>query len=304
MQTDNIEKHQEYQQLAISAYPKNKELSPKNWVELSSEKNWKTGFRATAFYKNNQIVIAISGTDSPIDILDSDIKIGLNKIPNQFYDAKKFYEKIKKNNPDTKITFVGHSLGGSLSQLMSNETGCDAVTFNAYGVKNIIGEENNKNTNIINYGNPKDKVFRKNLDNQLGKTFIIDDLDNSDIALKTQTNSPQKQHILKHHPAENMGDIRKAKEYKTYLTGSVSKSIGEPDLDINRIFTKNDIDKMNKDEFSKKEGQIFNQIKTYGIPTEKQAQEEVKNGNLIWVDDYKRDDGTPVQGYYRRKSTI
>ena len=25
------------------------------------------------------------------------------------------------------------------------------------------------------------------------------------------------------------------------------------------------------------------------------------NGDLIWVDDYTRHDGTPVKGYYRRK---
>ena len=31
------------------------------------------------------------------------------------------------------------------------------------------------------------------------------------------------------------------------------------------------------------------------------ADEQVKTGDLIWVNSYNRDDGTKVCGYYRRK---
>lgn len=46
---------------------------------------------------------------------------------------------------------------------------------------------------------------------------------------------------------------------------------------------------------------IDSQLKSFGIPNKFQAEQEVKVGNLIWVNSYTRDDGTEVNGYYRRK---
>ena len=46
---------------------------------------------------------------------------------------------------------------------------------------------------------------------------------------------------------------------------------------------------------------IDKQLKEFGVPYEHQAQAEVAKGSIIWVDDYTRQDGTPVKGYYRRK---
>lgn len=60
------------------------------------------------------------------------------KLPNQYVDAQKFYEKVRKDFPNQEIVFTGHSLGGSLAQLMSNKTGHETVTFNAYGIRDIL----------------------------------------------------------------------------------------------------------------------------------------------------------------------
>ena len=176
MQKDNITKHKEYQKLARCVYKEHKNKCPKDWIELNHFENRNSGFYATAFTKNNEIVIAIRGTDDNKDRKNADANLLFGQIPNQFYDAKKFYEKIKKNNLNTKITFVGHSLGGSLSQLMSHETGCDAVTFSPYGVGHIVGLKHNKNTNIINYGNEHDFIYIKNIENQLGRSYIIKEI--------------------------------------------------------------------------------------------------------------------------------
>ena len=301
MQKDNITKHKEYQKLARCVYKEHKNKCPKDWIELNHFENRNSGFYATAFTKNNEIVIAIRGTDDNKDRKNADANLLFGQIPNQFYDAKKFYEKIKKNNPNTKITFVGHSLGGSLSQLMSNATGYDAVTFNAYGVRNIIGHENDNHTNIINYGNAYDATFTLNFKNHLGKTLIIGNPESKKLGITI----PNSKKVKKYHSLETMGDIEKAEDYEK-LYGKITRNEdrGEPDLDINRIFTTKEIEKMNVKEFSRKSKHIHRQYKEFGIPTEKQAQEEVKSGNLIWVDDYKRDDGTPVQGYYRRRVKI
>ena len=74
------------------------------------------------------------------------------------------------------------------------------------------------------------------------------------------------------------------------------------DIPDGKIFTAEEIGKLSTDEFSKYENYIDNQLETtYGVPRNYQAQQDVVNGVLIWVDKYKRDDGTEVSGYYRRK---
>ena len=73
------------------------------------------------------------------------------------------------------------------------------------------------------------------------------------------------------------------------------------DIPENKIFTAEEIGKLSTDEFSKYENYIDKQLETYGVPRNYQAQQDVINGDLIWVNSYTRDDGTEVSGYYRRK---
>ena len=87
---------------------------------------------------------------------------------------KNFMKKLKKISLIKKLFFTGHSLGGSLAQLMSNKTGHETVTFNAYGVRDILqGNVRDNLENIRNYGNINDTVFNNNIDNQLGGTYVI-----------------------------------------------------------------------------------------------------------------------------------
>ena len=68
-----------------------------------------------------------------------------------------------------------------------------------------------------------------------------------------------------------------------------------------KIFTAEEIGNLSTDDFEELEDKINEQVKSFGIPTNEQANKALKDGSLIWVDDYKRDDGTQVSGYYRRK---
>ena len=68
-----------------------------------------------------------------------------------------------------------------------------------------------------------------------------------------------------------------------------------------RIFTREEIANMSMDEYEKNEDFILQQMSLGNIMTKSQADEEVKLGNLIWVESYERRDGTQVSGYYRRK---
>ena len=57
---------------------------------------------------------------------------------------------------------------------MSNKTGHETVTFNAYGVRDILqGNVRDNLDNIRNYGNVDDSIYNLNFGNQLGKTYVI-----------------------------------------------------------------------------------------------------------------------------------
>ena len=142
MKTDTIQFDNDLKALSEGVYLGNENSIPKDWLKLSEFNEKKSGFHAEVFYKNGNIVIAMRGTDEIWkDFVKEDVlKMGLKKLPSQYVDAQKSYKKIERafrNVPDKKIIFTGHSLGGSLAQLMANKTGCDAVTFNAYGTAEL-----------------------------------------------------------------------------------------------------------------------------------------------------------------------
>ncbi len=110
----------EMKAISIGVYKGNEKSIPKDWINVS-EYDKKSGFHGEAFYKNGKVVIAMRGTDDKDD-LANDIDMAKKKLPNQYADAQKFYEKVRKDFPNQEIVFTGHSLGGSLAQLMSNKT--------------------------------------------------------------------------------------------------------------------------------------------------------------------------------------
>ena len=314
---NNIKEHKELQELSQYVYKEKDSKLPTGWLSIKPYENKDTGFYAEAFYKNDKVVIAIRGTDlgrgfSELEKdADSDLNLGIKHIPAQYSDAEKFYSEIKKDFPNQEVMFTGHSLGGSLAQLMSNYTGCKSVTFNAYGVKNILKENvsNKENNLVINYGNKNDFVFISNIDNQLGKTYITKDTNSKNDFYK-QTKFPTEKYFKKYHSIQTMGDISNVSEYQVQdvqteeskaFKLNVEKNVDMRDVDPNRYYTKEDVAKMSPDEYQEKENYILNQIKNVGMLSDKEAKNKVQSGKLIWVDSYVRDDGTEVKGYYRRK---
>lgn len=291
----------EMKSLSIGVYKGNEKSIPKGWIKVS-EYDKKSGFHGEAFYKDGEVVIAMRGTNDKDDLANN-IDMAKKKLPNQYADAQKFYEKVKKDFPDQEIIFTGHSLGGSLAQLMSNKTGHETVTFNAYGVRDILqGNVRDNLDNIRNYGNINDTVFNNNIDNQLGGIYVIKKNYNEDSITKGTEGYIGGLDPYFHHKAEWMGGLEDAVEYKpNRLEGQVNMDIDFKDIDPNRIFTNEEIGQMSSDEYSRLENFINKQVAEGKVMPEAQAKQQVQAGNLIYVNSYTRSDGTKVKGYYRSR---
>ena len=109
------------------------------------------GFRAAVYATpdNSQVVIAFRGTDINWDIFTdlknvaADVGFG-GKTPTPTLvsyagAAADMVVAVAKQYPNAKITVTGHSLGGSLAQLVGAASGVPAFAFNAPGAGNVYG---------------------------------------------------------------------------------------------------------------------------------------------------------------------
>ena len=172
-------------QMSKDAYNNSNEPTPED-ITNNYSMEYKTGYNGFryAIYENiqnpNEIIIAYAGTDSPGDWI-SNAQMAINQLPGQYTQALNTYNAIKNENPNANITIAGHSLGGSLAQLVGATTGANTVTFNSYGTSKIfesMGFNPNANySNITNYNNSTDILnminLIKNVHN-LGNNFIIE----------------------------------------------------------------------------------------------------------------------------------
>jgi len=97
---------------------------------------------------------------------------------------------------------------------------------------------------------------------------------------------------------------KKMKGYPTGYAVNINEEFDESVFDKNgnpfgKIFTAEEIGSMSSNDWQKNESYIMDQLSTFGVPREREAQKAVLDGTLIWVNSYTREDGTEVKGYYR-----
>lgn len=185
--------HEELKQAAKNTYNNSKSETPQRYKIIKSVQNPSNGFYADVLYNGKDIIIAYRGTEQSINDIRNDVAMARSRIPAQATDAISLYDAIRSEYPNANITLTGHSLGGSLSQIVSAIRGVKAVTFNAYGVRDMFKKGTQlKEKNIVNYLNEQDVITMINGQNHLGKIYSIENIG---------------QKVLDKHFLEGMGDL-------------------------------------------------------------------------------------------------
>ena len=150
-------------------YPVESQLIP-----CKNGTNEGNGFAAKVFLDKptKQIVISISGTDlTSIRDISNGLNMAAGNLPPQYESALALYNEVRAKYPDTPIIFTGHSLGGSICQVLAKMTGEFAITFNAFST----GMEKGKDySNIINIINSEDFISMSDINTQPGKIYITE----------------------------------------------------------------------------------------------------------------------------------
>lgn len=173
---EDLKYHETLKQSVIFSYDNpNKKRLPEGCTFLFSRRNVDTGFYADVLKKGNNIIIVYRGSNELIkDWRENDLLMVQSLLPPQAIDALKLHDEVKRMYPKVEVTLTGHSLGGSLAQIVSAIRGTFAVTFNAYGVGDMFENRNHLKTwNIINYVNEYDPITMTNSENHLGECYAL-----------------------------------------------------------------------------------------------------------------------------------
>ena len=141
------------------------------------------GFRAQAYRRGNDIVIAYRGSANE-ENYKHDVGLACGVVPPECKTGKKFYDKIKLKYPDSNISLTGHSLGGGVVQYVDATLATEekyqvqGVTFASAGVGGLFPTVETGSIAVRNYiraGDPVPGIMNNQLGNEtmlLGGTFF------------------------------------------------------------------------------------------------------------------------------------
>jgi len=269
---NDVKYHEILKQAAIYSYENTNPL-PSGYRVIKSVDNKDTGFQAEVLARGNDVIVAYRGTNiTSIMDIRNDIAMLRDRIPAQATEAIILYDQVKQDYPNSDITVTGHSLGGSLSQIVSSVRGCEAVTFNAYGTKDMFKDPDSfKDDNIVNYVNEWDAIAMSNAENHIGETYAV-----------------KGENMRNPHKLETMTDLE-SREYRTSGNLKERKNI------FNRIENKV---KYTTSKIKEKTDKIFDERRA----RQKYNTTKKDSSNCVGsypVSGYTRSDGTKVSSYTR-----
>ena len=310
----NYKLHNDCKILSKRVYPENRNQDSNGWTYRETYSNHRDGFYSEIYTKDSKAILVIRGTEihsggkeTTKDVM-SDFQMGLGYLPYQMKDAENAYLKTINKYGKENVILTGHSLGGSEAQILGAKYGAETITFEAYGTKNLNGVEVNYTDNITNYGNAQDGIFVKNIDNQIGKTMIL----NANAKNGDSFDKEYDYHGINPHFIENLGDLSQGVEYKKEVFEDENAPLFKMGIEYNdynpdEVFdTKNRV--LYQGELSHEDLEegtplydlyMDNMIDKNPMPTKKEVDKRTRIGELIYVEEYTRSDGTKVSGYYR-----
>lgn len=145
----------EYAVMCGQVYEQKGGIPPKGWKIIEyvedhgeDDQNDKHGFKAVAYQKDNDIVVAFRGTWVTSN-LKTDLQLLFKRLPNTMKFAYEFLRRLESQYPKACFHLTGHSLGGALAEILScaysfKKALIEVITFESPGTKNYLEQLPNK----------------------------------------------------------------------------------------------------------------------------------------------------------------
>ena len=202
------------------------------------------------------------------------------------------------NNYDVRQVSRSTNKGNYNFKVPKNEV---VITKGTDTVKNVVGRDLfnqtiGKHEDLMNFFEAR--IYQSMLDSSERKRIENEPVRLTGEMLKNQLelqNDKKREFLQKIQ--------RESNEINKRFTGKIPEDYQNPELENNKIFTKEEIDKMSWSETKKYDRAIRYQKKTIGIPTKQQAAKTAsqKGSGLVHVSGYVTASGRRVDDYYRAR---
>ena len=258
-------------------------------------------------------------TREQIDLFNKEIDAKTKMYQKQYgfeISSKKGHETWNNESDAFKHTFM--------QALLSVRDGGTKSSLGGYAHELTNYTKNPKDeTNMDLWNNSQGREIAKDFKNYLKQSNMkIEDF--SEKQVEDMLAQLVVQRMKNNQLITNPRDPRRCEEFEWLKIDHLKQKTNEKEKNLfKRIFTREDIKQFSKDDLGANLDLIMAQDREMGTPTIQQANEyvaagnfdyvhpddgftdfrQVSSGGTIWVEPYNRSDGTPVHGYYRRKTT-
>ncbi len=256
------------------------------WVKVEHKYDQNSNCKVVLYKKGEQYAVCFVGTDTRHWVKDwgANIAMAFKGNSRQIEQAKIFTKELKDKyslNSDNAVS-IGHSEGGTEATHVGLYLGLKTFTYNAFGIsKKYLNDEIDYSDWVFNFRDKNDPVSK--LRGNIGTTYILKE---------TQADTRFPFGTKKAHGIDNMPSCVDAipiedykKEHRWFLDHLTDAALTGENVDLIAkegmydLFEPAIMESLSK-------GEIY-------------RERDIKSGR-IWVAAYTRDDGTPVDGYYRR----